>query len=132
MAGKCAANLSIAVTTATTGIRVRDRHLAEKVFDAAVFPSVEVTLPIDPQIINDQERPITANVAVTIKGVKHSVPVTARCRRSGATIQCSAIAATIRLMDFGIEPPKFLGLAVAENVGLSGILVMRDVGVARH
>ncbi len=111
--------LSLDLTGLDTGITLRNQHLREKYlevargrgFDHAVLSEIAVNDAAGPEF---DGRSAFAG-SLLLHGVKRAVSGTAEIRRAagGARVDASF---PITLTDFGIEPPEYLGVGVANKV----------------
>lgn len=113
-------SLAVDLTSLETGIGLRDRHLKDEYLQVDRYPEARLTLTrLDVSSVPDD--PAFAAVAVPFEGtlllhgVEKPVSGQARVARKDARITASA-QFSIKLGDFGIDVPKYMGITVAEKV----------------
>ena len=102
------------LSSMTTGIEMRDHHMKEKYLETPKFPMAtlkftELKVP-DGNASNQSFKGV-----LSLKGIEKPVSGTFSTTMSGAEIKTEA-AFTIKLTDFKIEIPSYLGVTVAEDV----------------
>jgi polyisoprenoid-binding protein YceI len=112
--------LAVDLASLETGIGLRDRHLKEEYLQVDRYPEARLTFShLDVGAV--PEGPTFGAVAVPFEGTLrlHGVekPVTgqAKVSRNDARLTVSA-QFSIRLGDFGVGVPKYMGITVAEKV----------------
>jgi polyisoprenoid-binding protein YceI len=111
--------VALDLATIDTGIALRNQHLREKYleiakgkgFDRAVLSGVAVRDAAGPEF----EGRSAFVGTLLLHGVKGSAAGTAEIRRSGAGVRVDATF-PLTLTDFGIQPPEYLGVGVANKV----------------
>jgi polyisoprenoid-binding protein YceI len=113
-------SLVVDLESLQTGIGLRDRHLKEEYLQVDRFPQARLTLSrLDVACV--PEGAAFAPVAVPfdgtlmLHGVSKPVSGQARVGRHDARVDVSA-QFSIKLGDFGVEIPKYMGITVAEKV----------------
>jgi polyisoprenoid-binding protein YceI len=103
----------------TTGIDLRDRHMKEKYLQVKEHPKARLTLtdaPVDPAfaatLSNSSERPFKAKLQLHGQEREVEGTYTAKDGLVQAKFQ-------IKLTDYGIEIPSYLGITVAESVDVN-------------
>jgi len=107
------------LATIDTGIGLRNQHLREKYleiakgrgFDKAVLSEIQVS-GVDGEAFEGRT-PFSG--MLLLHGVKHAVEGTAEIRRDGSGRRVHAEFPLI-LTDFGITPPEYLGVGVANKL----------------
>lgn len=111
--------LSVDLATIDTGISLRNQHLREKYlqvargpgFAKAVLSEIRVNEAADAGF---EGRSTFAGVLV-LHDIKQQVTGTAEIRHLGAGVRVEAVF-PLTLTAFGIEPPEYLGVGVADKV----------------
>jgi polyisoprenoid-binding protein YceI len=111
--------ISVDLATIDTGIGLRNQHLREKYlevskgsgFDRAVLSEIRVN---DAESDEFQGQSGFA-ATLLLHGTKEAVAGTAQIRRSGSEVRVTATF-PLTLTDFGIVPPEYLGVGVADRV----------------
>src|SRR5262245_33307460 len=113
-------SLAVDLTSLQTGIGLRDRHLKEQYLQVDRYPQARLTLTrLD--VGNVPEGPAFGAATVPFEGtlllhgVEKPVSGQARVSRKDARITASA-EFSIKLKDFGIDVPKYMGITVGEKV----------------
>lgn len=123
--------LSVDLTSIDTGIDLRNRHLREKYlevakgsgYDKAVLSGIRVNDAADEAF---QGRTAFSGTLL-LHGGSHPVSGTAEIRRQGEHVRVQARFA-LALTDFGIEPPEYLGVGVANRLLIAVELVAAPAG----
>jgi polyisoprenoid-binding protein YceI len=114
-----AGQISVDLATIDTGIGLRNQHLREKYlevsrgsgFDRAVLSEIRMS---DAQ--SDEFQGQTGfSGTLLLHGTKKAVAGTAQIRRSGLEALVTATL-PLTLTDFGIVPPEYLGVGVADRI----------------
>jgi polyisoprenoid-binding protein YceI len=107
------------LNTLETGIELRDRHMKEQYLHTARFPRAVLKLEhMDAKPLTDSSAgsvSLPFRGVLSLHGVERPVGGEARVSQSGSRVGTVATF-EIQLGDFGIEVPKYLGIAVAEKV----------------
>jgi polyisoprenoid-binding protein YceI len=111
--------LGLDLTSLDTGIALRNQHLREKYlevakgrgFDRAVLSEITVNDAAGP----DFDGRSAFGGSLLLHGVKRAVSGTAEIHRAGSGARVEA-SFPLTLTDFGIEPPEYLGVGVANKV----------------
>ena len=111
--------LSVELTTIDTGISLRNQHLREKYlqvakgtgFDKASFSEIRVSEATGGEF----EGRSAFTGSLVLHNMKRQVTGTAEIRRLGTSVRVEATF-PVTLTDFGIEPPEYLGVGVANRV----------------
>jgi polyisoprenoid-binding protein YceI len=113
---------SVAVDLATleTGIGLRDRHLKEEYLQVGRYPQARLTLSrLDVAQVPDGAAfggvAVPFEGTLLLHGVEKPVSGQARVSRHDARITVNA-QFSIKLGDFGVDVPKYMGITVAEKV----------------
>ena len=111
--------MTVELTGIDTGIALRNQHLREKYLEVAKGPGFDKAVLSEIRL-NDAEgegfRGRTAfSGSLLLHGVKRPVSGTAEIRGQGAGVRVEATF-PLALTDFGIEPPEYLGVGVANKV----------------
>ena len=95
-----------------TGIELRNRHLREKYFETQKYP--EARLELEPTRLTGESTPFAGRL--TLHGVTRAV--TGTVSHAGGAPPF-AFDLQLKLSDFGIPVPKFMGITVGENVSIT-------------
>jgi polyisoprenoid-binding protein YceI len=114
-----AGELSVDLASIDTGIALRNQHLREKYLEVAKGPGFDKALLSDLRLSDaDGERfegRTGFSGVLLLHGVKRPVSGTGEIRRAGSGVRVEA-SFPLTLTDFGIEPPEYLGVGVANRV----------------
>jgi polyisoprenoid-binding protein YceI len=113
-------SLAVDLTSLETGIALRDRHLKEEYLQVDRFPQARLTLThLDVTQVPEGAAfgPVTVPFEGTLllHGVEKPVSGQAKVSRNDARVNVSA-QFSIKLGDFGVDIPKYMGITVAEKV----------------
>jgi polyisoprenoid-binding protein YceI len=100
-----------------TGIDLRDSHMHDKYLETKKFPTAELNLE-SVKFEKGTEGPCEFTGSLAIKGVKK--PIQGSCEWTGVgkdTMQVKA-SSEIKMADYPIGVPKYLGVTVADTVKL--------------
>ena len=109
---------------ATTGVSLRDRHMAERVFRGDDRPTVTGTLA-QTEMPNGK----LVQLQLSWKGRTKKMEFPVQCdlgRGGGEACLCNFDQVPLNLLDFGIEPPRVLWAAVRPVIYLAGTLMQKD------
>jgi polyisoprenoid-binding protein YceI len=117
--------ISVDLATIDTGIDLRNRHLREKYleiakgkgFDRAVMSEILVS---DAQDDAFEGRTVFTGMLL-LHGVRREVTGTGVVRRQSPGVRVQATF-PLTLTDFGVEPPEYMGVGVANKVIVSVVL----------
>jgi polyisoprenoid-binding protein YceI len=113
-------SFEVSMKSFSTGMSLRDDHLKKKVFEVDRFEKAKVTL--DPlafksQLLGSQEAlPFTGKLA--FHGLEKPIRGTATIKNSASLIEVSA-EFSVKLTDFAIAPPEFMGMSIQDEVKIS-------------
>jgi polyisoprenoid-binding protein YceI len=111
--------ISVDLTTIDTGIGLRNRHLREKYLEVAKGPGFDKAVLSEIRVNEaegDDFRGRTAFAGtLLLHGTSRPVGGVAEIRASGSGVRVEATF-PLTLTDFGIEPPEYLGVGVADRV----------------
>jgi len=103
-----------------TGISLRDRHMKEKYLETGKYPTAKFQVDKGQLRFPSDGHAVKANGTgkLTLHGVTRNVQFayTAKGTANDATVDGSA---KIKMTDFGIEVPSYLGITVKPNVDIS-------------
>ena len=128
---RCAGTIRMDLTTASTGIRLRDHHLRKAVLRTDQFPLARVTLGPTAGADLAPEGGGTVKLGLELAGYDAAYESRVQCAREGSdpkTLRCTILALAVDLRRHRIEPPAFLGATVGEQVTVSGELVLSPAG----
>jgi polyisoprenoid-binding protein YceI len=115
--GRLNGRLKMNVESFSTGIDMRDHHMKEKYLEVAKFPNAELELS-DIKIGDSPVKNFPFAGQLTLKGVKKAVA--GEVTTSGTPDQLHVEATFhLKLSDFKIEIPTYLGISVAEDVSVT-------------
>ena len=115
----CHAHFEIDLKNLKSGIALRDEHL-RKLLGSPTISNAE--LQVDGQIKFNQSQEILA--LLTFQGHQKGIPLTMNCKSEVLGPSCS-VHFDLDLLDWGIEPPSFLGVAVHPHVKVEGTFAFR-------
>src|SRR5262249_3874134 len=113
-------SLAVDLNSLETGIGLRDRHLKEEYLQVDRFPQARLTFSrLDVACVPESAAfgPVTVPFEGTLllHGVERPVSGQARVSRHDDRVSVGA-QFSIKLGDFGVEIPKYMGITVAEKV----------------
>lgn len=113
-------SIGVDLGTLETGIGLRDRHMKEQYLQVDRYPRAVLTLSrLDIKLVPGGSAfgPVTVPFEgmLLLHGVEKPVNGQARISRDDARVTANAVF-SIKLGDFGIDVPKYLGITVAEKV----------------
>jgi polyisoprenoid-binding protein YceI len=113
-------SLGVDLRSLETGIGLRDRHMKEEYLQVDRYPRALLTLSrLDVALVPDGSSfgPVSVPFEGTLSlhGTEKAVTGQARVSRSDARITVNALF-SIKLAEFGIDVPKYLGITVADKV----------------
>lgn len=125
--------LSVDLASIDTGIALRNQHLREKYLEIAKGPGFERAVLSDLRLDDADGEQFQGRTgfqgALLLHGVKRPVSGSGEIRRVGAGVRVEA-AFPLALTDFGIEPPEYLGVGVANRLLVKVELVAVPAGGA--
>ena len=106
-----------------TGINLRNNHMKEKYLEVQKYPKATLTLsqaafPATDVSKNFSYEKLPFLGTLNLHGVDKPVSGTADISRSGKTVKVKADF-TLKLPEFGMDIPKYMGITVAEDVSIS-------------
>ncbi len=112
--------LDVAMNDFTTGIDLRDRHMKETYLETGKFPNARLifdgtTIPGIQEQGNFKVESAPFRASLELHGQRKPIEGEASISRSGAVAQVDA-KFKVKLSDYGIQIPKYLGITVAEDV----------------
>lgn len=114
-------SVSFDLQTLDTGISLRDEHMKEKYLEVAKYPQAQLTITELklPRPLNAQTTALSGvpfQGILKLHGVEKSVAGTVDLKATNpGTLQTNANF-SLRLTDFGIDVPKYMGITVADDV----------------
>jgi polyisoprenoid-binding protein YceI len=102
------------LSTLTTGIEMRDHHMKEKYLETPKFPVATLKLT-DLKVPAGNSSRQSFSGLLTLRGIEKPVTGTFSTTEEGREIKADA-SFSIKLTDFKIEIPSYLGVTVAEDV----------------
>lgn len=116
----------VETSTFTTGLGVRDNHLKDKVLKPKEHPKATlvldpVTLPADWQPGKNLETKFKGNLTI----VGQTKPVEGTVKISGPSM-AAEVSFDLKLTEFGIEPPSYMGLKVMNEVSVTASIPSFD------
>jgi len=105
-----------------TGIGLRDRHMREKYLQVDKYPDAVLELPWSSVKLpsDGQTSDGTAPGKMTLHGKTQDVQVKYRITRTGNRYQVTGNV-PVKITDYGIETPSYLGITVQPDVDVSAI-----------
>jgi polyisoprenoid-binding protein YceI len=120
--------LSIPLTTITTGISLRDRHMREKYLEVSKFPTAQLAVARSALKfpVAGQEIESTVPGTMALHGKTKTVSVHYRASRNGNALKVSGDV-RLDMRDYGIETPSYLGATVKPMVDVTVAFVLDDL-----
>jgi polyisoprenoid-binding protein YceI len=120
--------LTIPVTSLTTGIGLRDKHMHEKYLESAKFPEAEVTVARSSLHFPEDGKSVKAWAPATLKLHGKTKPITLhyKVNRTGNSYDVSGNA-DVKVTDYDIELPSHLGVSVKPEVAVDIHFVAQDL-----
>jgi hypothetical protein len=118
MGGQLTGSVFVALDALDTGIALRSRHLKEKYLETAKFPTAELTLGAVavPEGSSDFDFPkLPFQATLKLHGAERPIEGTASVRRQSGKLKF-ALRFDLRLSEFSIPSPDFLGVKAADGV----------------
>lgn len=115
----CHAHLEIDLKNLKSGIKLRDEHLRELLGSPNIS---NAEIQFDGQIPFDQTREMPS--LLTFHGHQKKVPLVMNCKSELLGPRCSTHF-DVDLLEWGIEPPTFLGITVHPRVKVKGTFAFR-------
>jgi polyisoprenoid-binding protein YceI len=120
-AGKVSGTFQFDLTGLQTGIELRDRHMKEKYLEVGrfksaqlAFDSVAIPAAADPTQSTELRVPARLN----LHGQEHPVEVNTKIKRTADGYEGHG-QFSLKLSDFGVEIPVYLGIKVADQVDVT-------------
>lgn len=126
-------HVRVPLANLTTGIALRDRHMRETYLAIGTFPDASLDVARSaltlPKIGADEGPRVEADVPaiVHLHGQNKSVSVHYTAKREGDVVHVSG-AMRVRMTDFGIEVPRYMGITVKPDVDVTVRFDARDHG----
>lgn len=133
VANKVSGDLTIDMTSLNSGISMRDEHMKEKYLEVKKFPEAklhltDVSLTPAWSLKSPTVKDVEFKGDLTLHGV--TKPIEGKFELSGTESALTAKADfEIKMDEFGIEIPKYLGITVKNDVPVS--LIMTDLKASR-
>lgn len=125
--------IAVDLRTLDSGIGLRDEHMRDTYlevgragFDKAVLTELRVA-DVDPRTFEGRA-PFSGKLQ--LHGTEHAIAGQARVRRDGPSARVEATF-TVKLSDYGIAKPQYLGIGIRDEVEIKVSLVATP-GVATH
>jgi hypothetical protein len=123
-----ALTISIPLTSITTGISLRDRHMREKYLEVSKFPTAQLAIARSALKFPATAQQVDSTVPGTmaLHGKTKTVSVHYRASRNG---NAYSVSGDVRLdmRDYGIETPSYLGATVKPMVDVTVAFVLDDL-----
>jgi polyisoprenoid-binding protein YceI len=127
------ANLTVDLTSVSSGESRRDNQFQGRIMDTATFPNAtfELTQPIELETIPDPNLEITATATgdLTLHGTTMPVTFDVKAKRTGNTIQVSGTI-PITFADWGIPNPSFGPISTEDHGELEFLVVFAKAGAS--
>ncbi len=101
-----------------TGIELRDKHTKEKYLETGKFPNAELTISKTSLPASGKGKDIPFIGELTLHGVKKPVKGALETSKDGQKIE-NIFEFKILINDFGIEPPSYMGIKIANEVTIT-------------
>jgi polyisoprenoid-binding protein YceI len=112
-------DLTVELATIDTGIGLRNRHLREKYLEVGKGPGFDKAIFSEIRVNDAEGEDFQGHTGFTgtllLHGTRKVVAGAAEIRRSGSGVRVEATF-PLTLTDFGIVPPEYLGVGVANRV----------------
>jgi polyisoprenoid-binding protein YceI len=117
---KASGVLTFNLKSLNTGIDLRDKHMKEKYLQVDQYPESQLTIkdlaiPDDVWTATAAPKDIPFTGKLKLKGTEKDVQGTAHVKKHGSNLELTA-QFSIKLDDFGVDIPKYLGITVANEV----------------
>ena len=123
--------ISVELAKIDTGIALRNQHLREKYLEVAKGPGFDKAVLSEIRVNEAEGEDFQGRTGFTgtllLHGVRRPVAGTGEIRREGSSVRVEA-SFPITLTDFGIVPPEYLGVGVANNVLVKVLLTATRAG----
>jgi hypothetical protein len=116
--GHCEAKLSLDFRHAQTGVALRDAHLQSRILNKPEAQSAMILVKCLDQKL-EQIAPAQCSARIHWMNKQAESKVTAKIQRVDGGFAISSLAAASSLRAFGLEPPRFLAVAVADSFSLA-------------
>ncbi len=115
--------LTLNLKSLSSGIDLRDKHMKEKYLLVEKYPDTQLTvkdLAITPEVAAlgqaaEQDLPFIGKLK--LKGVEKDVSGTIHIKKTASSLEVNA-RFSLKLDDFEIDIPKYLGITVASDVSI--------------
>jgi polyisoprenoid-binding protein YceI len=109
---------SVAVATLNTGMGVRDQHMRKYIFTTAdgSTPDLKFVAP-EGSCTGTKDTICRITGELSIRGVARPFGIELKVRENGSVIRASGVG-TVKLSDYGIEPPSQFGVKTSNEVQL--------------
>ena len=130
---KVSGDLTIDMTSLTTGIGMRDSHMKEKYLEVGKYPTAklhltEVSLPEKWTFASPAAKDVKFKADLTMHG--QTKPIEGTFALDGPAGKVKAVANFIvNIAEFGVEIPKYLGITVKNDVPIE--LTLNDLAEAK-
>lgn len=122
-----AVHIVVPISSLTTGIGLRDKHMKEKYLEAGKYPNAELEVqraalkfPADGML-----QTADAQATLTLHGQTRPVTIQYTASRTGDLYSVSGTT-RINILDFAITQPSYLGVTVKPDVSISIRFQTRD------
>lgn len=111
--------VSVPIEPISTGIDLRDKHM-RNALEASTYPKAELSVPRANVKFPADGASASGEAEGTLKLHGQAKPVKFHydAQRKGAAVTVQATAAIV-MTDFGVTPPKYLGVGVAPGVNIA-------------
>lgn len=123
--GKMNGHLTFNLNSLTSGIDLRDHHMKEKYLEVGKYSQAELlitSLPLTEPVLAETtgkspatEESLPFNGQLKLKDVTKNVSGTAKIKKAASALEIEA-QFSLKLDDYGIDIPKYLGVTVASEV----------------
>jgi len=112
--------ISVDVGSLDTGIELRNRHMREKYLETAKFPSAVLTVTRTAIQFPPDGADVSGNApgTLTLHGQARAVTVSYKAHRTGSMYAVTG-SAHVKMTDYGIVPPSYLGITVKPDVDVT-------------
>jgi polyisoprenoid-binding protein YceI len=126
--GQEALTVAVSLSNLTTGIGLRDKHMREKYLEVQTYPTAVLRVPKAKLKLpaSGQSGSFDGEGTLTLHGKTKPVAFRYTAKSNGGSGYAVNASMTLDMNDYGIETPKYLGVAVKPSVELAVSLSAED------
>lgn len=107
--------IDLNMNTLKTGIETRDKHMKEKYLEVEKYPTATLKVKDVPSIREGKDLKQTVSLPLLLHGVEKNIEVSLNMKNTSG-IYAGTAEFIIKLSDFSIAIPTYLGVKVADKV----------------